>query len=45
MRLMNLVDNRFELDYFFLKTDTSLADRFQESSDTVLSLAQAWHWP
>ena len=33
-----LADNHFELDYSFLKTDTSLAASFEESSDTVLSL-------
>ena len=33
-----LSDNHFELDYSFLKTDTSLAERFEECSDTVLSI-------
>ena len=33
-----LSDNHFELDYSFLKTDTSLADKFEECSDTVLSV-------
>eukprot|EP00435_Cladocopium_sp_Y103_P027470 s353_g6.t1 len=33
-----LAENHFELDYSFLKTDTSLAEKFEESSDTVLSV-------
>eukprot|EP00913_Durusdinium_trenchii_P012402 g11643.t1 len=28
-----LAENHFELDYSFLKTDTSIAERFEESSD------------
>ena len=33
-----LAENHFELDYSFLKTDTSIAERFEESSDTILSI-------
>ena len=36
-----LAENHFELDYSFLKTDTSLAERFEESSDTVLSIVDS----
>ena len=36
-----LAENHFELDYSFLKTDTSIAERFEESSDTILSIVDS----
>ena len=36
-----LAKNHFELDYSFIKTNTDLADRFEECSDTVLSIVDS----
>ena len=36
-----LAENHFELDYSFIKTNTDLTDRFEECSDTVLSIVDS----
>ena len=36
-----LAENHFELDYSFIKTNTDLTDRFEERSDTVLSIVDS----